>query len=64
MDIAGFDLPLWLVFLGVVFLVIVAWKLIKFAIKVLIALLVLFLLLTGLDYLGFFNLLTNLFHLS
>ena len=62
MYILGFNLPLWAAFLGVILLIIVAWKLIKFAIKVLVALLVLFLLLTGLDYLGFFNMLTALFH--
>ena len=60
MGIIGFHLPLWVVFLGVILLVIVAWKLIKFAIKVLVALLVLLILLMGLDYLGLFTLISNL----
>jgi hypothetical protein len=36
MDVFGFTLPLWAVFLGGIIIVVVAWKLIKFALKVLL----------------------------
>ena len=42
MDVFGFTLPLWAVFLGGIILVVVAWKLIKFALKVLLVLVVFF----------------------
>ena len=56
----GFSLPLWAVFLGGVIVVIVAWKLIKFAIKVLLVLVVFFAILIGLDILGVFNFIQGL----
>jgi hypothetical protein len=49
------DIPLWMILAGVVILVIVFWKLIKFALKVLIALVVFFIILIGLDLLGVFS---------
>jgi len=55
MDILGFTLPLWAVFIGGIVLVIVAWKLIKFTIKVLLILVVFFVILIGLDFLNVFN---------
>ena len=55
MDVFGFALPLWAVFLGGIILVVVAWKLIKFALKVLLVLVVFFSILIGLDVLGVFN---------
>lgn len=55
MDILGFTLPLWAVFIGGIVLVIVAWKLIKFTIKVLLILVVFFGILIGLDFLNVFN---------
>lgn len=55
MEILGFTLPLWAVFLGVIFIAIIAWKLIKFAIKVLVALLLFFGILMGLDLVGVFD---------
>ena len=55
MDIFGFILPLWAVFLGGIIVVIVAWKLIKFAIKVLLIVVVFFAILIGLDFLGVFD---------
>ncbi|MDG6218248.1 MAG: hypothetical protein QCI00_02275 [Candidatus Thermoplasmatota archaeon] len=59
MMIFGFELPLWAVFIGGIVVVLLAWKLIKFAIKILLGLLVFFALLFGLDLLGFFNWLQN-----
>jgi hypothetical protein len=55
MDVFGFTLPLWAIFLGGIIIVVVAWKLIKFALKVLLVLVVFFAVLVGLDVLGVFN---------
>jgi len=55
MDIFGVTIPLWAVFLGGIILVVVAWKLIKFALKVLMIIVVFFIILIGLDVTGVFN---------
>ena len=60
MDVFGFTLPLWAVFLGGIVIVVVAWKLIKFALKILLVLVVFFAILVGLDVLGVFNLIQSL----
>jgi hypothetical protein len=60
MDVFGFTLPLWAIFLGGIILVVVAWKLIKFALKVLLVLVVFFGILIGLDVLGVFNFIQGL----
>ena len=60
MDVFGFTLPLWAVFLGGIIFVFVAWKLIKFALKVLLVLVVFFGILIGLDVLGVFNFIQGL----
>jgi hypothetical protein len=60
MEIIGFQIPLWLVLIGGLLIVVVAWKLIKFAIKLLIVLLIFFGLLIGLDMLGVFQYIQNL----
>ena len=60
MDVFGFTLPLWAVFLGGIIIVVVAWKLIKFALKVLLVLVVFFGILIGLDFLGVFNFIQGL----
>ena len=57
MEIFGFILPLWAVFLGAIVIAIVAWKLIKFAIKILLILVVFFAVLIGLDL---FDVFTNI----
>jgi len=49
------EIPLWMILIGVVLLVFIFWKLIKFALKVLIALVVFFIILIGLDLLGVFS---------
>jgi len=60
MDVFGFVLPLWAVFLGGLIIVVVAWKFIKFAIKILLILIIFFAILIGLDFLGVFNFIQNL----
>jgi hypothetical protein len=50
------SLPLWLILLIGIIIVLIAWKIIKFAIKILIILIVAFLILLGLDFIGFFDL--------
>ena len=60
MDVFGFTLPLWAVFLGGIIIVVVAWKLIKFALKVLLVLVVFFAILIGLDVLNVFNIIQDL----
>jgi len=58
--IFGFILPLWLVFLLLIIGVIVAWKLIKFTIKILLVIIVFFLILIGLDFFGVFDFIQNI----
>ena len=55
MEIIGFSIPLWAVFLIVILFVIIAWKLIKFALKFLLILVVIFLILIGLDMFQVFD---------
>jgi len=61
----GYDLPLWAVFAGGIVVVYIAWKIIKFAVKILLILIVFLGILFGLDVIGFFtwvqNLLSNFF---
>ena len=54
MEIFGFVLPLWALFIGLILVAIVVWKLIKFAIKLLIVVVVFFAILIGLDVIGVF----------
>ena len=66
MGLFGIVIPLWAVFIIIILIVLVAWKLIKFAIKVLIAAIIFFVILIGLDFIGVFtwineNILTRLF---
>ena len=49
------NLPLWVILLIGIVIVLIAWKFIKFAIKILLILIVAFLILFGLDFLGVFN---------
>jgi len=57
----GITLPLWVFFLiGIIALVIV-WKLIKFAIKILLIIVVFFIILIGIDYFDIIGLIQNLF---
>jgi len=60
MDVFGVQLPLSVLFLIGIVVVIILWKLIKFAIKILLVVVVFFLVLFGLDILGVFEYLQNI----
>jgi len=55
MELFGYVIPLWAIFLLAIVIAIFAWKIIKFALKVLIVLVVLFAILMGFDYLHVFD---------
>jgi hypothetical protein len=55
MDLFGFSIPLWAIFLIGIVIVVVAWKLVKFALKILVVLVVFFVILMGLDYFQVFD---------
>jgi hypothetical protein len=65
MELFGVTIPLWAIFLGIIIIVIIAWKLIKFALKIFIIVIAAGLILIGLDLLHVFdwlqNLMSNLF---
>ena len=60
-EIFGVELPLWAIFLIGIIVVIVAWKLIKFALKILLIAIVFFVILLALDFFNVFNWIQNLF---
>ena len=60
MEAFGVIIPLWAVFLLFILFVIVAWKLIKFALKFLLITVIIFIILIGLDVLGFFDAIQNI----
>jgi len=60
LELFGFNLPLWALFIIGIVIVIVAWKLIKFALKLLLIILVFFVILMALDYFNVFNSIQNL----
>jgi hypothetical protein len=60
-EIFGVELPLWAIFFIGIIVVILAWKLIKFAFKILLIALVVFVILIGLDFFNVFNWIQNLF---
>ena len=55
MEIFGVVVPLWAFFIIAIIAVIVVWKLIKFALKILIVAVVFFLILFGLDFFRVFD---------
>jgi len=56
----GYEIPLWFfMIIGIIF-VVLAWKLIKFALVVLFILIIFLVILMGLDFLGIFEKLQNL----
>jgi len=57
----GYDMPLWIVFLAGLIILILAWKLIKFALKILLIIALFFIILMILDYTNVFNAIQNLF---
>ena len=61
MELFGVVVPLWALFIGLILVVVVVWKLIKFAIKILIVVVVFFAILIGLDVIGVFDAISGLF---
>jgi hypothetical protein len=61
MEVFGFILPLWAIFLVAIIVIFLAWKIIKFAIKFFIILVIIFLILMGLDALQVFDMIQDLF---
>jgi hypothetical protein len=61
LELLGITLPLWAFFLIGIIAIIVVWKLIKFAIKILLIVVVFFIVLIGLDFLNVFGFIQNLF---
>lgn len=59
--IFGMNVPLWAIFIIGIIGLIVAWKVVKFAIKVLLISVVIFIILIGLDVLNVFNWIQNSF---
>ena len=59
-DVFGFDLPLWAIFLIGIIVVVIVWKLAKFAIKILLILLFFLIILMLLDSMGAFEGIKNL----
>jgi hypothetical protein len=56
----GYDIPLWIVFLAGIIILVIAWKLIKFALKLLLIIALFFIILMVLDYADVFNTIQNL----
>ena len=61
MLIFGVDLPLWAFFIIGLVAVIIVWKLFKFAVKILLVIVVFFIILIGLDAFGVFDAIQNIF---
>ena len=59
MELIG-QIPLWAFLLGGLIIVVIAWKVIKFAIKLFVALLVFFGILIGLDMLNVFQIIQDI----
>jgi len=61
LEMWGITLPLWAFFLVGIIAIVIVWKLIKFAIKILLVIVVFFVILIGLDYFDVFGWIQNLF---
>jgi len=59
--IFGVNIPLWIVFIIGLIVLILAWKLIKFALKILLIVAVFFIILIILDYTNVFDAIQSLF---
>jgi hypothetical protein len=59
-QLLGFELPLWALFLIVIIVVMVAWKFIKFAIKIMMIVIVFFIILMVIDYFNIISGIQNL----
>ena len=60
-ELFGFTLPLWAFFIIGIIAIIIVWKLIKFAIKILLVIVVFFIILIGIDFFDVFGWIQNLF---
>jgi hypothetical protein len=60
LQILGFELPLWALFLIGIIVVMVAWKFIKFAIKIMLIVIIFFIILMLIDYLNIISGIQNL----
>jgi hypothetical protein len=59
-QLLGFELPLWALFLIGIIVVMVAWKFIKFAIKLMMVVIVFFIILMVIDYFNIISGIQNL----
>ena len=59
-QVLGFELPLWALFLIGIIVVMVAWKFIKFAIKIMLIVIVFFIILMVIDYFNIISGIQNL----
>jgi hypothetical protein len=55
-----FNIPLWLVFLIGIIILLIFWKLFKFAIKILLIIIIFFIIMSFLDYIKVFDWIQNL----
>ena len=53
------NMPLWAILIIIILIAVVAWNLIKFAIKILIVVVVFFVILIGLDVTGVFDMISD-----
>jgi len=60
MELLGIGLTTWITVFGILVVALVAWKIIKFAFKIFLVIVVAALILFGLDYVGVFDTLQNL----
>jgi len=60
MEFLGIGLTTWIAVLGILVIALIAWKIIKFAFKIFLVIVVAALILFGLDYVGVFDTIQNL----
>ena len=60
-ELFGINFPFWAIFLIGIIAIIIIWKLVKFALKLLLILVIFFIILIGLDYFDVFGWIENLF---
>lgn len=60
MEFLGIGLTTWIAVLGILVVALLAWKIIKFAFKIFLVIVVAALILFGLDYVGVFDTIQNL----
>ena len=53
--IFGVEIPLWAILLIGLLIVVIAWRLVKFALKILLLAVVIFLIIMAIDYFGLLN---------